>query len=170
MAHPADRTDDILERFRRNWPDADNDVMHVALLTQRLARLIQEHSRGLLAEMGLTLTEFEVLCALRTAPPPHVMTPSGLYDAVLLSSGGTTKVLKALEGRGLIDRPDGAGDRRSHPVRLTGPGRVLAEQAMARVQFADASFLGIGSGGGEVRRLARGLAGLVRTAESQRKP
>ena len=99
----------------------------------RVGGLIHANSMALPATHGLSLAEFEVLVTLRSVPPPHELMPTDLYGAVLMSSGGLTKVLYGLEKRGLITRAEGKADRRSKPVRLTAKGRVLAERAMADV-------------------------------------
>ena len=48
---------------------------------------------------------------LRSVPSPYELTPTELYDAVLLSSGGMTKVLRRLETRGLVSRGENPAGR-----------------------------------------------------------
>jgi len=81
------------------------------------------------------------LAALRSAPPPYELAPTELYSAVLISSGGLTKVLKALERRKLIGRVKDKNDRRSLRVRLMPAGKRLAEDSMAKILKADGDFL-----------------------------
>lgn len=130
-----------LEAMQANWPDAVTPQSAYVIMVQRLAALLQENARLALAPHALSFTEFEILATLRSAPPPHELIPSALYDALLISSGGLTKVLKSLERRGLIARPQRDGDRRRRPVALTSDGRELAEAAMRSVQKADAERL-----------------------------
>lgn len=133
--HPAAL---LSARMRRNWPEAATRAMAITLAVHRLSRLSQDIARAQIAPFDLTMTEFEVLSALRSWPAPHRATPSQLYDALLISSGGLTKVLKGLTERGLIDRPASEGDGRSRPIALTAAGRTLIAATMAAVQAAEA--------------------------------
>lgn len=131
----------IHQLIRANWPEAANQQGAWILMVQRLAALLQANARAALAPLNLTFTEFEILAALHSSPPPHELVPSALYDAIVISSGGLTKALKALESRGLIARPLRPGDRRRRPIALTTTGRKLAETAMRAVQRADTDRL-----------------------------
>jgi len=131
----------VLQGMDGNWPGVWDARSRSLFLAQRIARLVQDNARRALAPFGLGFTEYEVLCALRVSPPPHAMLPSALYDAVLISSGGLTKVLKALEAGGLITRPRGEGDARTRPVALTAQGIARVEKATAAVTALDAAHL-----------------------------
>jgi DNA-binding MarR family transcriptional regulator len=159
-------TERALDDTRKNWPETVRDDSDVVVLAQRLAALAQGNARRALAPLGLGFTEFEMLCALRSQPPPHQMLPSALYDALLISSGGLTKVLKGLQARGLVARPGSGGDRRRRPVALTAEGRALVERAVVAVQGADRDRLrGAGLGAADYAVLRRGLLNLVRAME-----
>lgn len=136
-----DPIEDTVERMHRNWPEASADQARRVMVLTRQARLIQDAAQAALQPFGLTRSEFELLAALRSHAPPHRLTPSDLYDAMLMSSGGMTKLLKGLEARGFVSRPAGEGDRRSRPIELTQAGRALVERAMPAVQAAEAPLL-----------------------------
>ncbi|WP_121065687.1 MarR family winged helix-turn-helix transcriptional regulator [Chachezhania antarctica] len=129
-----DKISEMLALQRENWPGMAAEHAGVNIAVQRLSRLLERAAHVGLGPFKLSLTEFELLCALRSQPPPHRLTPSSLYDAMLISSGGLTKVLGKLEERDLITRPVSTGDRRSRPVALTALGADLVERAMAAVQ------------------------------------
>jgi len=129
--------DHILEGMRRWWPQTVSPQSACVVTVQRFAALLQANARTALAPYELTFFEFEVLSALRASAPPHELLPSQLYDAILISSGGLTKVLKALEERGFVARGGPSGDRRRRPIALTKKGWRMAEKAMAAVQQAD---------------------------------
>jgi DNA-binding MarR family transcriptional regulator len=149
----------LFERMQINWPSAATVQMETSVSIQRLARLLQDCARVSLTPLGLSLTEFEVLSALRSHPVPHQLTPSDLYNALLISSGGLTKVLKALELRGLINRPVSSTDGRSRPIQLSEAGRTLVEKAMQTVQQAEQPLLEGDTGAldGETSQLLRAL-------------
>ncbi|WP_157961788.1 MarR family winged helix-turn-helix transcriptional regulator [Acuticoccus kandeliae] len=160
----------LLARVGENWPEAATPEMALSLLVQRLARLLQELATDCLAPFGLSVTEFEVLAALRTHPAPHRLTPSRLYEATLLSSGGLTKVLKGLEAEGLVGRPAADGDGRSRPVELTEAGRERVEAAMAAVQAAEAPLLvGAMAAPADADRLQSLLGRALAVAEARRR-
>lgn len=120
-------TERTIKNIRANWPEIATPQAVGLLLVQRVARLLHENAREAVQPFGMSFTEFEVLAALRASPPPHTLLPTDLYDAMLISSGGLTKVLKTLEDQKLIARPVGAGDKRQRPVALLAKGRKLAE-------------------------------------------
>jgi DNA-binding MarR family transcriptional regulator len=142
MQRPTAET--LLERMGRNWPDAFTPVSGLIMRLYRLSSLALENGRQQVARHGLGFTEFEVLVALRSVSPPHELTPTELYDAILISSGGLTKVMRGLESRGLVTRVEHEADRRSRRVRLTPEGRALAERMMVEVQAADGALLSVG--------------------------
>ena len=102
---------------------------------------------------------------MRGVPPPNELMPTDLYGAILMSSGGLTKVLHGLEKRGLVTRAEGKSDRRSKPVRLTAKGRALAERAMADVLRSDRKLILRGLSEAEVERLTRLLRKLLGALE-----
>jgi len=151
-----------LKNIKANWPEAATPQSACAIMVQRFAALLQANARSALAPHGLSFTEFETLATLRSSPTPHELNPTALYDALLISSGGLTKVLKSLEERGLVARPERLGDRRKRPIALTATGRRLAEAAMTSVQAADAAKLeGASFEEADYERLARSLGTLL---------
>ncbi len=132
---------DLLARMARNWPEAVTPTAELMMRIYRLNDLAFENASRETARHGLSFTEFEVLAALRSAAPPFEATPTELYSAILISSGGLTKVLAALERRRLVGRVKDTSDRRSLRVRLTPAGKRLAEETMAEVLEVDGDLL-----------------------------
>lgn len=75
-------------------------------------------------------TDIDVLASLYFNGKDYVMSPTELYDALILSSGGMTKVLKKLQDRGLIKRDSVTNDKRKNLVCLTQKGIELTEEIM----------------------------------------
>ncbi|MET8703037.1 MarR family transcriptional regulator [Kitasatospora sp. NPDC004723] len=67
--------------------------------------------------------------------------PTELTNALLLSSGGTSNVLKRLAGAGLVSREADDGDGRSSWVRLTRRGVEVAEDSVRAVTAAHARIV-----------------------------
>lgn len=121
---------ELREQQRENWPQAYRDCQPSIL---RLLRSADDYLRAgseQLTSHNLLPAEFDVLAALRRQPPPHCVSPTALCKALLMSSGGLTKLLKRLETAGLIERPANPDDGRSQLVKLSPSGIRRAEQAM----------------------------------------
>jgi DNA-binding MarR family transcriptional regulator len=165
----SNRRQPVDERLRMrsvNWPEAVTPISHLMVRIYRVGSLIHSQSMARAGSRGLTLKEFEVLVTLRGMPAPNELMPTDLYGAVLMSSGGLTKVLHGLEKRGLVTRPHGKLDGRSKPVRLTAKGRALAERAMADVLDSARKLIMSGLSDSDVEQLTRLLRKLLATLES----
>ena len=60
------------------------------------------------------------------------LSPTELYDAMLFSSGGMTKVLNKLEERNLIKREPSLNDKRSTLICLTLQGETLVKDCIEK--------------------------------------
>ncbi len=112
--------------------------VHAHVVAAQNADLEQHHD--------LSVTEWEVLFALRqaerarrTAGDPAVpatgdagLRIGDIAGRVLLTSGGVTRLVGRLEGRGLVERVPCATDRRGTGVRLTGSGRDVLRASRPR--------------------------------------
>ncbi|WP_418180360.1 MarR family winged helix-turn-helix transcriptional regulator [Aliarcobacter lanthieri] len=74
--------------------------------------------------------DVDVLASLYFRAKDYTMTPTDLYDHLVFSSGGMTKVLKKLEDRGLIKRVSSIEDKRKSLVCLTTKGIDLVKEIM----------------------------------------
>jgi DNA-binding MarR family transcriptional regulator len=123
--------DDHIDRIVRDWALArpELDVASVAVIGRilRAARYLEREIERNLADFDLSTSEFNVLGALRRRTSP--VAPSELSRALLLSSGGLTKLLGRLESAGLIRRLPDPSDRRGLLVALTDDGLSLQEHA-----------------------------------------
>lgn len=63
----------------------------------------------------------------------NALSPTELYDAMLFSSGGMTKVLNKLEERNLIKREPSLNDKRSTLICLTKDGEKLLLEAICEI-------------------------------------
>jgi DNA-binding MarR family transcriptional regulator len=107
--------------------------MPLMLNLHRAQALAFSRARSLWARHGLTPAEFDVLATLRNAPVPHELTPSQLQAAVMITSGGLTKVMRQLEARSLVSRSQHPSDQRIKPIRLAASGKRLVEKATAEL-------------------------------------
>lgn len=100
----------------------------------RLAEASQHISRDRLLPLferyGLQGGEFDVLATLRRSGDPFALTPTALYEATMVSSGGMTNRLDRLEKAGFIERQRHPTDRRGTLVVLTPQGRALIDELL----------------------------------------
>lgn len=107
------------------WRQAAAHTLHTALL---LKATIEERLQD---ETGLLLADNEALLNLAHTEEPLRM--SDLADKLILSRGGTTKVIDRLESKGYVERRPAADDRRATVLGITKAGRDIMAAARAVV-------------------------------------
>ena len=117
------------EHWQRELPGLDTRAMQLVGQLGTVAQLMaRDWLNPLFAEHGLQPGEFDVLATLRRSGAPYALTPTALYEAAMLSSGGMTNRIDRLETAGLIERQKHPTDRRGVLVALTGAGRELIDR------------------------------------------
>lgn len=129
MRRSRDWVDELEAGWQREYPRADLSPLPPLVRLARLAVLIEALQRDALRPLGLTPADYTVLAALRRVGPPYRSSPSRLYNVLERSSGGMTKILKRLEGRGLVERSADPDDGRGSLVALTPAGLRAQERA-----------------------------------------
>jgi DNA-binding MarR family transcriptional regulator len=153
-----DHVQHVLEQWRREAPELDRSPMGVVGRISRLAQLLQTELEPVFGAHGVNGGEFDVLASLRRAGRPYRLTPTELSKALMVTSGGMTKRLIALEGRGLIRRAPDPNDGRSTTVSLTRDGKRLVEAILPEHVANEQRLLG------ELSNRERAeLAGLLET-------
>ncbi len=114
----------------RVCPSGDEKVQLFALLLETNARLERTLSLELESTCDLPLAWFEVLLNLRQAPDQRLKM-NQVADAIVHSTGGTTRLIDRLEENGLVARQACAGDRRAIYVALTEIGGARLDEALA---------------------------------------
>jgi len=160
----------LLARMKRHWPAAFTSTAELMMRVYRLNEIILANAKRQTDKNGLSFTEFEVLAALRSAGPPYQLAPTELYSAILISSGGLTKVLDHLARQKLISRVPNPLDRRGLHVRLTPAGRRIIEKTTARVLATDDKLLSAGLTPAERAQLVALLRKLLMTIEPEAPP
>ena len=123
-----DWIDESSEAWAREYPDVDMSALSPITRLVRLGVLMDTFQKETLEPFELTPSDYAVISTLRRAGPPYQLSPSELYTVLERSSGGMTKMLKRLEGLGLIERIPDPEDRRSIRVVLTETGVALQEE------------------------------------------
>lgn len=123
-----DPVDQLITLWSAAMPEVDTRGLSVLGRARRVTQRARLAVEPLLAKHGIDGGGYDVLTALRAAPPPHRLRPTELYRALAISSGGLTARLNKLEAARLIRRPAATDDKRSVFVELSPRGKQLAEQ------------------------------------------
>ena len=89
-------------------------------------------TRRALAALGLTSARFDLLYALNNGPSWGVL-QSALRATLGVSASVVSRMLKSLEGLGLVSRERALGDARQRRVKLTAMGRSRIRLAIWRL-------------------------------------
>ena len=126
-----DHVDNFLEEVSADLPsDLDLTVEGIVDRIGGINRRIKWMHDETLDQLGLNVTDWHVLTALRWAGEPYRRKAGELARRADLTSGAMTSRLDALEKEGLVRRLRDPDDRRSVIVELTEQGREKHEQAM----------------------------------------
>lgn len=128
-----DRAEIAVEQWARERPDLPALPMAVfGRLSDAVERVMNDHMNPLFAEAGLQSGEFDVLATLRRSGEPYMLSPTQLYEAAMISSGGMTNRLDRLERAGLVERLPDPNDRRGKLIALTDAGKQVIDETIGR--------------------------------------
>jgi DNA-binding MarR family transcriptional regulator len=109
-------------------PSSDERVQLFALLLETNARLSRSLGIQLEESCELPLAWFDVLLQLRKSPDGRLKM-NEIADAIVHSTGGTTRLIDRLEGAGLVERQLCPSDRRAIHVAITDAGNAKLDEA-----------------------------------------
>lgn len=169
MDGAVEERQDHVDRLRAQWarelPDLDTSPMAVIGRARRITLRLRPGIEAVFARHGLDAGEFDVISTLLRSGEPWRLTPTALYQTLMISSGGLTARLNRLEAAGLIRRREAQEDRRSLLVELTEVGRAKAEAAFREDMALERRLLS-GLDAAEQAELARLLTRLALSLES----
>lgn len=122
--------DEILVQWQKERPDLDLLPMGILERTPRLAKYINREIGKTVAKFGLNPGEFDVLATLRRSGKPYQLSPTELYNSMMVSSGTMTHRIDGLERVKLVKRIPDPSDRRSALIHLTEKGFNLVEKSV----------------------------------------
>ncbi len=105
--------------------------MGIIARMSRLSRFLERSIESVLSNHGINESQFAVLVARRRAGSPYCLSPTELYNSLLISSGAMTNRLDRLTRAGLIRRIPDFDDGRSSLVQLTAKGQKIIDEAAA---------------------------------------
>lgn len=159
-----DEVDRLVVDWKRERPDLDFSPLEVLSRITRIARHLDIARRKAFADLGTQ--GFDVLAALRRAGDPYQLSPGGLMQETMVTSGTMTNRLDRLEELGLITREADSKDGRRSLVTLTRSGMHAVDAAMEDLLQREREFL-ISLSRAERTQLASMLSGLVAPFDEQ---
>ena len=132
-----------LINIKKYSPEIYKDTMNLSIPFFILHnKLYKTGNEVILKEFDLNQSELDILVTLYyISDGSFTMSPTKLYDVMLFSSGGITKILKKLELKKHIIRLNNENDKRGKLVQLTSLGKETISKALKDiVAFEDNSF------------------------------
>lgn len=157
----SDKIDHIIQQWDTERPDLDFFAMALIGRLKLASTLVMPQLQRVFDEYQLSAGEFDVLATLRRSGVPFTLSPTELYDTLLITSGTMTHRLKLLESRGLISRLPNKKDSRSLLVQLTDTGLDLIDKAVT-AHVANETVILSGLSDDEKQTLDIGLRALLR--------
>jgi DNA-binding MarR family transcriptional regulator len=125
-----DAVDKIIAQWKTEGVEDDLTPMETIGRIARLHTIIDKKLEATFALFGLNRGEFDVLATLRRSGEPYTLTPTELFDTLMVTSGTMTNRLANLEKRGLIARIKNDEDKRSTLVQLSATGFELINRCL----------------------------------------
>lgn len=126
-----DYIDHIIRQWNSAQPGLDVSPMGIFGRITRAARILERRLEDVFAQHDLDEGRFDVLAALARAGAPHVLSPTDLYNSLLVTSGAISHRLELLARDGMIERTPNPNDGRGILVRLTPKGARALDAALA---------------------------------------
>lgn len=132
-----------LKNVKKLTPQIFKETMKLSIPFFILHKKIYEKGEDLISkEFNINQSELDVLSSLYyMGGNEFTMSPTELYDVMLFSSGGMTKLLKKLENKNFIRRVENTIDKRSKLVQITELGiKNITKALQDIVSFEDEYF------------------------------
>ena len=148
----------IADSWACELPDLSHRGLQLTLRIRALALVIDhELARSAEAE-GIQVDDVLLLSALRRTGPPYQLRPTEIFGLLNITSGAATARIARLVNKGLADRVNDPGDRRSQLVQISFAGAAVIDRIMATM--AQVSDLSLDAGGLDTTQLRKLKAGL----------
>ena len=122
---------DVLGLVSPYWEqERHRHTIDVLVFTLLAGRQLEAWLAETLAARQLDPSSYFALSALWLAGPPHRMTAGELAQRIVQTSGGATKTIQRLVGRGLVRRVADPDDSRRSLLELTPEGLGLARETL----------------------------------------
>jgi len=127
----SDGVDEILRQWGRERPDLDTSSMAIIGRISRIERKFAPLLSSVFRQFGLEGWSFDLLATLHRSGYPYELTPTQLFNSLMLTSGAITHRSDELVKAGLVQRKPDPTDRRGVRVKLTDLGLAKISEAVS---------------------------------------
>ena len=153
-----------------SWPKERPAEARIVPGLFRSRNFIWDNDHRIVESHGVSWSQFLALSTLRSSVPDFTLSPTQLYTAAQVTSGGMTKMMHGLTKAGLIERIENPEDGRSRLVRLPPKGKDLAEDIVDALIQANKALIGGSLEPEETEQLATLLRKLSLGLEARKSP
>ncbi|MFG3255759.1 MarR family winged helix-turn-helix transcriptional regulator [Streptomyces sp. NPDC048172] len=132
---------EIADAWERERPGTPVSSIGVVTPVWRLAKLLGDDRRRVLAGAGVDAATLDLLSVLRRAGEPYALTTRELAARSLVTAGAISQRVARAEKDGLVTRRPGEPRPRAVTVALTDAGHALVESTVDQVLTREADLL-----------------------------
>lgn len=133
--------EEIAAAWERERPGTPVSSIGIVTPIWRLAKLLGDDRRRVLARAGVDTATLDLLSVLRRSGPPYTLGTRELGRRSLVTAGAVSQRVARAEREGLVVRRPGPGRTRSVEVELTEAGHALVEATVDRVLTREAELI-----------------------------
>ncbi|HEX5115747.1 MAG TPA: MarR family transcriptional regulator [Pseudonocardiaceae bacterium] len=131
---------EIAAAWQRERPGTPVSSIEIVTPLFRLAKLLADDRRRVLAAAGVDGATLDLLSVLRRAGPPYSLSTRDIADRTLVTAGAVSQRVARAERDGLVTRAPGGN--RSVLVTLTDAGHATVERTVDQVLGREAELVG----------------------------
>ncbi|MFK0289645.1 MarR family winged helix-turn-helix transcriptional regulator [Streptomyces sp. NPDC090442] len=133
--------EEIAAAWQRERPGTPVSSIGIVTPLWRLAKLLGDDRRRVLARAGVDTATLDLLSVLRRGGPPYTLSTRELSRRSLITAGAISQRVARAEREGLVARRPGEGRPRTVLVELTPAGHDLVESTVDQVLGREAELL-----------------------------
>ena len=123
MSRPT--PEEIASAWAREIPGAPTESILLITPLWRVAKLLEDERRRVLASLGVDAGTLDLLSTLRRAGTPFTLTTREITSRALITAGAVSQRVARAERHGLVTRASSIASRRAVAVTLTDAGSDL---------------------------------------------
>jgi DNA-binding MarR family transcriptional regulator len=131
---------EIAAGWQRERPGTPMSSIEIVTPIWRLAKLLADDRRRVLAAAGVDGATLDLLGMLRRAGPPYTLSTRDIADRTLVTAGAISQRVARAERDNLVTRAPGGG--RTVHVTLTAAGHATVERTVDQVLGREAELVG----------------------------
>ncbi|CAM5460370.1 MarR family transcriptional regulator [Streptomyces spiroverticillatus] len=133
---------EIAAAWERERPGTPVSSIGIVTPIWRLAKLLGDDRRRVLAQAGVDSATLDLLSVLRRNGAPYTLSTRELSRRSLVTAGAISQRVARAEREGLVTRRPGEGRPRTVHVTLTRTGHDLVEETVDQVLGREAELMG----------------------------